>query len=127
EAGLRALEKLVHPLGYSVVPLRVTGCLHLKSAACAIDKQTILVNRAWVETGPFSGLRLVNVPAAEPFGANVLRLPGVVLASAGSPAPADLLRGLGHRVVTLDVSELHKAEAGVTCMSLVFAGDGPTS
>src|SRR5262245_52939218 len=55
EAGLRALEKLVHPLGYSVVPLRVTGCLHLKSAACAIDKQTILVNRAWVETGPFSG------------------------------------------------------------------------
>jgi dimethylargininase len=120
EAGLRALGGIVRPLGYSVVPVRVTGCLHLKSAACAVDEETVLVNRAWVETGPFSALRLVDVPAAEPSGANVLRLPGAVLASAAFPATADLVRGLGRRVVTLDVSELHKAESGLTCMSLVF-------
>jgi dimethylargininase len=102
------------------VPVRVTGCLHLKSAACALDEETILVNRAWVKIDPFAGLRLVDVPAAEPFGANVLRLPGVVVASAAFPATAELIRSLGRRVVTLDVSELHKAESGLTCMSLVF-------
>ncbi|MDB5310178.1 MAG: NG,NG-dimethylarginine dimethylaminohydrolase 1 [Gemmataceae bacterium] len=122
EAGLRALDGIVRPLGYAVVPVRVTGCLHLKSAACAVDDATVLINRGWVEVGPFSGLRQADVPAAEPFGANVLRLPGAVLVSTAHPGTADLVRGLGHRVVTLDVSELHKAESGLTCMSLVFEG-----
>ena len=120
EAGVRALDGLLRPLGYSVVPVRVTGCLHLKSAACAVDEETVLVNRAWAETDPFAGLRLVDVPAAEPFGANVLRLPGAVLVSTTFPATADLVLSLGQQVVTLDVSELHKAESGLTCMSLVF-------
>jgi dimethylargininase len=120
EAGLRALEELVRTFGYSVVPVPVTGCLHLKSAACALDDWTVLIHRAWAQTGPFTGLRLIDVPAAEPFGANVLRLPGVVLASAAYPETADLVRDLGHKVIAVDVSELHEAESGMTCMSLVF-------
>jgi len=124
EAGLRALEENVRPFGYSVVPVRVTGCLHLKSAVCALDDETVLINRAWVDTDPFAKLRQVNVPDAEPFGANVLRLPGAILVSGVFPATADLLRSRGQRVVTVDVSELHKAESGVTCMSLVFTASG---
>lgn len=120
-AGVAALERVVRPLGYEVVAVPVTGCLHLKSAACALDDGTVLVNRAWLDVGPFSGLRLVEVPAGEPFGANVLRLPGAVVVSAAFPETAALVRGLGHRVRTVDVSELHKAESGVTCMSLLVA------
>jgi dimethylargininase len=120
ESGLRALEKVVQPLQYVVVPVRVDGCLHLKSACCALDDQTLLVNRAWADPGPLAGPRLVDVPAEEPWGANVLRLPGKVLVSTAFPRTADLVRGLNHPVVDLDVSELHKAEAGLTCMSLVF-------
>jgi dimethylargininase len=66
----------------------------------------------------------VDVPAEEPWGANVLALPGVTLVSAACPRTADLVRGLGHAAVALDVSELHKAEAGLTCMSLVFDREG---
>lgn len=120
EAGVRALREIVEPHGYSVIPVRVTGCLHLKSAVCALDEMTVLVNKMWVDTKPFDGLRLVEVPAAEPFGANILRLPGAVVVSSAFPETAEVIRGLGHRVVTVDVSELHKAESGVTCMSLVF-------
>lgn len=120
EAGIRALSEVVKPFGYAVVPVRVAGCLHLKSAACPVDEKTVLVNRAWVEGDPFRQLRLVDVPAAEPFGANVLRLPGAVVVSNAFPETAAVVRGLGHRVAGADVSELHKAESGVTCMSLVF-------
>jgi dimethylargininase len=120
ESGLRALADCVRPFGYKVVPVRVTGCLHLKSACCALDDRTLLVNRDWVETGPFSGLQLVDVVANEPYAANVLRLPGLILASAAYPATGELIRGLGYRVETIDVSELHKAESGLTCMSLLF-------
>ena len=38
---------------------------------------------------------------------------------AGNPRTADKLRTRGFQVVEVDVSELQKAEAGVTCMSLI--------
>jgi dimethylargininase len=119
-AGLQALDEVVRPLGYTVVPIRLAGCLHLKSACCILDTEMVLVNRNWLETRAFSGLRLVDVPVQEPSGANVLALPGATLVSAACPRTTDLVSGLGHPVVCLDVSEMHKAEAGLTCMSLVF-------
>ena len=124
EAGLRALDEAVCPFGYAVVPVRVEGCLHLKTACAAVDDETLLVNRAWIDTNAFAGLRLIDVPAEEPMGANVLRLPGAVAVSAAYPRTADLVRGLGHPVTVLDISELHKAEAGLTCMSLLFERRG---
>lgn len=120
EAGLRALEGIVWPLGYAVVPVRVDGCLHLKSACGVLDRATLLVNRAWVDAGAFTGLRLVDVAVGEPWGANVLSLPGAAFVSTASPRTGDLVRGLGYPAVSVDVSEFHKAEAGLTCMSLVF-------
>jgi dimethylargininase len=38
---------------------------------------------------------------------------------AGNPRAAGRLRARGFIVVEVDVSELQKAEAGVTCMSLI--------
>jgi dimethylargininase len=125
EAGLQALGELLRPLGYTVVAVRLSGCLHLKSACCALDEETLLVNQAWMDVSALSTLRLIDVPVEEPWGANVLALPGATLVSAACPQTIDLLRRLGHKVVALDVSELHKAEAGLTCMSLVFR-DEPT-
>jgi dimethylargininase len=118
EDGSRALAECIRRFGYTVVPVHVLGCLHLKSACCALDEQTLLVNREWIETAALSGFRLVNV--AEPFAANVLRLPDRILTSTAYPATAEVIRGLGHRVAMVDVSELHKAESGLTCMGLLF-------
>ena len=102
------------------MPVRVTGCLHLKSGCCALDDETVLVNRACVDAGAFAGLRLVDLPPDEPWGANLLRLGGAVAVSTAFPRTLDLVRGLGHPAIALDVSEMHKAESGLTCMSLVF-------
>ena len=38
---------------------------------------------------------------------------------AGNPRTAEALRDRGFHVVEVDVSELQKAESGVTCMSLI--------
>ena len=120
ESGVLALEAAVSPFGYSVVRTRVAGCLHLKSAVCALDDETVLINREWVDEAPFSRLLKLDVPRSEPFAANVLRLPDRILVSSESAATQDLIRSRGFRVISLEVSELHKAEAGLTCMSLHF-------
>ena len=120
KSGVMELEAFVRPFGYSVVPVRVTACLHLKSAVCALDDETVLINREWVEEAPFSRFLKLDVPRSEPFAANVLRLPDRILVSSEYAATQDLIQSRGFQVISLDVSELHKAEAGLTCMSLLF-------
>ena len=120
QKGLLALAEVVGPLGYTVVPVRVTDCLHLKSACCALDEETVIVNRDWLDFAPLAHLRVMDTPASEPGGANVLRLPDVVVISASFPRTLEVVQRLGFATDVLDVSELHKAESGLTCMSLVF-------
>ena len=119
-AGIQQLARLVEPLGYWVTPSEVSGCLHLKSACCLISEDTVLVNRAGMDTGALCGLRILDVPASEPHAANAFRIGDTVGLPAAYPATRDLLERSGFRVRMVDVSEFLKAEGGVTCMSLVF-------
>jgi dimethylargininase len=119
-AGLRALADAVRPFGYVVEPVRMQGCLHLKTAVTAAAPGLLLVNPDWVDPEPLRGLDRVEVATGEPWAANVLSVAGAVVAAAGFPRTADRLRARGLDVRTVDVSEFQKAEGGVTCKSLVF-------
>ncbi len=119
-AGLKALAHALLPLGMRVKAAGVRGCLHLKSACTAIDAETLVVHRPWVDLRRVEGARLIDVPAEEPAGANVLSVGDTVLVAAHTPRTAELLDGLGYRVRTVDVSEFAKAEGALTCKSLLF-------
>jgi dimethylargininase len=119
-AGLVQLESLLEGFGYSVRPVEVCGCLHLKSACCALGDRTILANRDWVNTDAFAGFRISSVPPEEPRAANVLTIGGTALVPAAYSATAGLVEELGWNVRRLDISELMKAEAGLTCSSILF-------
>ena len=121
EAGIARLAAVAEPLGYRVVPVAVTGCLHLKSAVTALDQERVLLNRAWLDSAPFRGLELVDVAPGEPGAANVLRVAGLVIAHPGFPRTLERIAALGYAVRPLDVSEFLKAEAALTCKSLLFA------
>ena len=119
--GRAQLRSILEPEGYEVRPVALSGCLHLKSAATAVSDDTVLLNPGWVDPASFEGCRTVEVAAGEPRAGNVMRLPAGVLMAAGQPATAARLRALDVRVTTVDVSELMKAEAGVTCCALLVA------
>jgi dimethylargininase len=120
--GVEAFRAIVGPLGYSVIPIDVHGCLHLKTCITALDDETCLLNRRWLNVTPFEGLRLIDVALREPWAANVLRLPSGLLMNAACPETVESVRKLGYPVRVLDISEFGKAEAGLTCMSLLFDG-----
>ena len=122
-AGIQALTDFAGPLGYRVVPVAVTGCLHLKTGVTALDDETVLLNPAWIDSTPFARFRQMPVPEREPFAANVLRLDHALVAHAGFVATIDLLERAGYTIDTLDISEFLKAEAGLTCMSLLITGE----
>jgi dimethylargininase len=120
EAGIEQLRAILEPFGYSVHAVPVDRCLHLKSAACSIGNGAILANTAWIDTTALLGYRIIPVPADEPDAANVLRIGDTVLMPDCFPKTAQLLSREGLKIRTLDISELMKAEAAITCSSVVF-------
>ena len=116
--GIAQLAQELAPLGYSVKPVNVHGCLHLKSACCYAGDRTLLANRGWIDAAPLAEFRIVDVPPDEPHAANVLAVGGAVLVASAFPRTAKLLENLGYKPHVLDISELMKAEAGLTCSSL---------
>ncbi len=120
EAGISQLRAEIETLGYRVHPVEVRGCLHLKSACCPIGDGRILANRAWLDAAALHGFRIIDAAEDEPGAANVLRIGDTVLMPACFPHTGDLLRREGLKVRTVDISELIKAEAAITCSSVVF-------
>ena len=122
--GIRTLHTIVTPYGYTVTPIRTYGVLHLKSACSTIDDETLLVNPEWIDIEPLSNFRLLTTPREESTAANVLRIGGTVCVQAGFERTTELLSRVVDRVEIVDMSELRKAEAGLTCSSIVFeSGD----
>ncbi|HLK48929.1 MAG TPA: arginine deiminase family protein [Bryobacteraceae bacterium] len=123
QAGIGQLAEIVGPFGYIARGVPVRGCLHLKSACCAVGERRILANRAWIDTAEFDGYEIVDIPAEEPGAANVLTIGDTALVPSAHPLTARLLERLGWRVKQLDISELMKAEAGLTCSSILLETD----
>ncbi len=121
-AGLEQLAAIVTPFGYRVIAVEISGCLHLKSACSHLADGKILANRGWIKDreGALAGLEVIDLPPEEPRGANVLRVGEFVLIPSAFPRTAEVLEKSGFHLRPLDTSELLKAEAGVTCMSLLF-------
>ncbi len=120
KAGVKALRHLLSRFGYEVIPVQVTSCLHLKTACTPISRRSLLANPAWVDLGPFSEYNVVTVPEEEPWAANALLLGDLVVVHSGFPRTEKLLRDLEFEVVSLDLSEFIKAEAGPSCLAMVF-------
>lgn len=123
-AGAEQLQQLLTPLGYDVKPVAVRGCLHLKSAATALDGETLLLNPKWVRPAEFAGRACIEVDPSEPSGANTLRINDRVIYDAAHPKTAARLEQRGYKLVIVDNSELTKAEGALTCCSLVFRSGG---
>jgi dimethylargininase len=120
-AGAASLEAALAPFGYRVVPVPVAGCLHLKTAVTQVAPGVLLAHASWMDVGPFADFEVISVPEAEPDAANTLLLGETVLMPASFPRTRALLEARGLQVETVDVSELQKAEAGVTCCSILFS------
>jgi dimethylargininase len=118
--GIRQLRELLRPYDYEVASVGVHGCLHLSTGCSYLGRGTVLLNPDWIDASAFRHLDIIRVPAAEPWAANTLAQGGVVLLPSSFPETRALLEEREFEVYTTDISEFMKAEAGLTCMSLLF-------
>ncbi len=118
--GIRQLAVIVSTHGYELTAVPVTGCLHLKSAVTFLGKNTLVGNRAWFDWQRLPGFDWVDVHPAEPHAGNALQIADSVVFPASFPRTAALIQEKGFRLEPIDISELQKAESGLTCSSLLF-------
>jgi dimethylargininase len=117
--GIASLGALVAPLGYKVCEASLGDCLHLKTGATLAGDNLLVYLEGAVDPHQFEGVESLAVDPAEPSAANLVTANGRIVMPAGNPRTAAVLRQRGLDVIEVDVSELQKAESGVTCMSLL--------
>ena len=119
--GVEQLRDILAPHGYSVEGIPVRDILHLKSACSYLGNNALLVNRQFLDAVKFKPFDLIDVPECEPAAANVLLINNTVIIATSFPDTFSLLENRGLDVRAVNMAELQKAEAGVTCCSLVFS------
>ena len=119
--GIAQLARHLAPYGYQVRSVETRGCLHLKSAVTEVADADP-AGEPGVDGSRTASvdLTLIEVDPAEPQAANALRIGGAVVHAAAWPRTRERLEQRGIRVVPVDVSELAKAEAGVSCCSVIL-------
>jgi dimethylargininase len=118
DEGIAQLRALARPHGLEVIAVDVRAGLHLKSACTALDAGTVVVDPAALDPAELAALGLEPLPVEEPLGANVLALADRVLVSADAPRTARVLEARGHAVVRVALSELHRGDGALSCLSL---------
>ena len=119
-AGVKALGAALEPFGYTVTPVKVRAGLHLKSAASALDPETLLVHLPALDPEPLKGYRFIQVPEDEARGANVLVVDDRMAIFSGYEKTRGILEQAGYKPHPLDISELIKADSGLTCSSIIM-------
>ena len=119
--AVRQLQSMLEKFGYQVHGVQVGDFLHLKSAVTRLDSDTLLVNPAWVDPSVFGKFQIVEVAPSEPTAANILVVGGTGIYPDAFPGTQARIQAHGARLLTLDVSEIAKAEGAVTCCSLILA------
>ena len=120
QAGIDQLAALLAPQSIAVIPVHTPRCLHLKSAISLVCTDTLLINPDWVDPSAFADFALIEIHSSEPCAANALQVGTSVFVDAAHPLTAARLASHGLDLYTISLSELAKAEGGVTCSSLVF-------
>lgn len=111
DAGIAQLAAVLP--AKKIVPVGLTGVLHLKSAVTALPDGTLIGDPDYVD------LPDLLVPPEE-TGSHVVLLGGdSVLIAASAPETADILMERGLDVVIVDIGEFEKLEGCVTCLSVL--------
>jgi dimethylargininase len=122
DPAIQALRRHLEPLDYRIEPVAVEACLHLKTGCSYAGGSVVVVNPQWVEPRVFEreGLAVVAVAPSEPWAANVLRVGDALFVSTGHRHTEARLRQAGLDPVEIEIGEFQKAEAGLTCLSLLI-------
>ena len=119
KTGAENLTLILKSLGASVnITSTPKGVLHFKTGCSLIDEDTILLTKKMSELNIFDKkYNFIEVPEGEEIAANSLRVNDNLLLPKGFKRTEELL-SKNYNIMLIDVSEISKLDAGLSCMSI---------
>lgn len=119
-AGFEMLAQVAERHGRTASPIKVREALHLKTACTYLGRGAVIGSLNALGEGRSLLERFQIWPVdQETDAANVCLVNDHVLISAQCERTAERLAKAGFQIIPVDISELHKAEAGLTCLSIL--------
>lgn len=118
--GAAQLVKILSNAGHTAETVPVEAGLHLKSSVNYVGQNTLLVTKNLSNYTGFSIYNRIILDEDEEYAANTLWVNDTLLMPKDFPKTRTKLSHLGMPIIELDVSEVHKMDGGLTCMSLRF-------
>jgi dimethylargininase len=122
EAGAAQLAAILarHQYTSSTVDIREASLLHLKSGIAYLGERRFLVAPELPEIREIADHGKIRVSAIDTYAANCVRVNDSLLIAADHPLVTVMLRELGYRTQSLEMSEFRKMDGGLSCLSLRF-------
>jgi dimethylargininase len=121
-AGVAALRAAF--ADHRVVEIPVDRVLHLKSACAPLGDGAVLVAEGLLSGAWFGPARVVIAPAEEAIAANAVAYRDHALVAAGAPRTRARIEDAGFATLTVDTSELRRADGALTCLSIIGDASG---
>jgi dimethylargininase len=119
--GFQFIRGVAETIGFRTLPVEVRGALHLKSVCTFVGDDTIVASMEHLGQGSehLRCFRTVETMPGEEAAANVVRANDVLFVPLGFPRTSQQLSRQGWSPVHIDISEIQKAEAGLSCLSIL--------
>jgi len=114
-AGIKQLAAYI--CGQSVTPVKTT-LLHLLCGCSYLTDREMLIAPGLLDTLSFPGFRFITIPEEEIYACDSLYVGDrKVMIPSGFPKTAMKLKRAGYKPIEVEMSEFHKGDGGVTCLS----------
>lgn len=120
EEGATQMISLLRHYGMNGIMVQVEELLHLKSGLSYIEKNHLLISKAYRDERLFQSFTQLEVPDDETYAANSVWINEKVLVPLGFPKTKALIEAAGYETIVLDTSEFRKIDGGLSCLSLRF-------
>jgi dimethylargininase len=104
----------------TVTGVPIDGVLHLKTGMTALHDKLLLRNPLCKVEHRFPFARTFVLPREQGYAANVLPINDGVLIAKGFPMVTMLAHEYYDRVIEVDMSEFHRMDGSLTCLSLLW-------
>jgi dimethylargininase len=118
--GADQLARILTPYGYHCTQVAVHGSLHLKSSINSLGGQQLILRTSWADRPEFDGYDKILVDPSEAHACNTLWFNGHLILPEGYPQTRTLLEATGKPLISIETSQIHRMDGGLTCLSIRF-------
>lgn len=118
--AVNQLEKILEGYGLKIIPVKVRGVLHLKSACTYLGNNCVALAKGNFDINILKGYNKFIVPCDEAYAANFLSVNGKIIMAKGYTKTKKLVEKMGFDVKELDISEFRKGDGALTCLSIIW-------